>query len=144
MTSAWLCLQKLASILNLPITLLFALTTTAVLACSEKVSPRSSPNGMNILTMIDESVLERDRPVFINARCLCSVSEEMGKPGSDAGMPGIEDSEVGKIDEAQFGNANCQKLLLFLKNKAFQVKLDPIEHFMVMNGKMSIVCKLKF
>lgn len=27
----------------------------------------------------------------------------MGKPGSDAGMPGIEDSEVGKIDDAQFG-----------------------------------------
>lgn len=34
---------------------------------------------------------------------LCSVTEEMGKPGSDAGMPGIEDSEVGKIDEVQFG-----------------------------------------
>lgn len=30
------------------------------------------------------------------------LKEEMGKPGSDAGMPGIEDSEVGKIDEAQF------------------------------------------
>lgn len=27
----------------------------------------------------------------------------MVKPGSDAGMPGIEDSEVGKNDEAQFG-----------------------------------------
>lgn len=27
----------------------------------------------------------------------------MGKPGSDAGMPGIEDSEVGKNDDAQFG-----------------------------------------
>lgn len=39
--------------------LLFALTTSAVLACFEKMSPRSSPNGMNILTMIDESVLER-------------------------------------------------------------------------------------
>lgn len=33
----------------------------------------------------------------------CSVTEEMGKPGSDAGMPGIEDSEVGKIDDVQFG-----------------------------------------
>ncbi|XP_029354003.1 protein CASC4 isoform X2 [Echeneis naucrates] len=30
------------------------------------------------------------------------LKEEMGKPGSDAGMPGIEDSEVGKIDDAQF------------------------------------------
>ncbi|XP_061598336.1 protein GOLM2 isoform X2 [Cololabis saira] len=30
------------------------------------------------------------------------LKEEMGKPGSDAGMPGIEDSEVGKIDEVQF------------------------------------------
>lgn len=27
----------------------------------------------------------------------------MVKPGSDAGMPGIEDSEVGKIDDRQFG-----------------------------------------
>lgn len=27
------------------------------------------------------------------------LKEEMGKPGSDAGMPGIEDSEVGKIDD---------------------------------------------
>uniref|UniRef100_A0A3P9J9V5 Protein GOLM2 n=1 Tax=Oryzias latipes TaxID=8090 RepID=A0A3P9J9V5_ORYLA len=30
------------------------------------------------------------------------LKEEIGKPGSDAGMPGIEDSEVGKIDEVQF------------------------------------------
>ncbi|XP_069030728.1 protein GOLM2 isoform X2 [Embiotoca jacksoni] len=30
------------------------------------------------------------------------LKDEMGKPGSDAGMPGIEDSEVGKIDELQF------------------------------------------
>uniref|UniRef100_A0A673LNN5 Protein GOLM2 n=1 Tax=Sinocyclocheilus rhinocerous TaxID=307959 RepID=A0A673LNN5_9TELE len=29
-------------------------------------------------------------------------SYDMGKPGSDAGMPGIEDSEVGKIEDAQF------------------------------------------
>ncbi|XP_037551253.1 protein GOLM2, partial [Nematolebias whitei] len=28
--------------------------------------------------------------------------EEMGKPGSDAGMPGIEDGEVGKMEEVQF------------------------------------------
>ncbi|XP_029494892.1 protein GOLM2 isoform X2 [Oncorhynchus nerka] len=28
--------------------------------------------------------------------------KDMGKPGSDAGMPGIEDSEVGKIDDVQF------------------------------------------
>ncbi|XP_024259993.1 protein GOLM2 isoform X5 [Oncorhynchus tshawytscha] len=28
--------------------------------------------------------------------------KDLGKPGSDAGMPGIEDSEVGKIDEVQF------------------------------------------
>lgn len=34
---------------------------------------------------------------------LCYVTDEMGKPGSDAGMPGIEDSEVGKIDDVQFG-----------------------------------------
>lgn len=30
------------------------------------------------------------------------LKEDMGKPGSDAGMPGIEDSEVGKIDDVQF------------------------------------------
>ncbi|CAJ1049748.1 protein CASC4 isoform X1 [Xyrichtys novacula] len=30
------------------------------------------------------------------------LKEEMGKPGSDAGMPGIEDSEVGKVDDVQF------------------------------------------
>ncbi|KAI5611045.1 protein CASC4 isoform X2, partial [Silurus asotus] len=28
--------------------------------------------------------------------------DDLGKPGSDAGMPGIEDSEVGKVDEVQF------------------------------------------
>lgn len=32
-----------------------------------------------------------------------SATEEMGKPGSDAGMPAIEDSEVGKLEENQFG-----------------------------------------
>ncbi|KAI7790678.1 protein GOLM2 isoform X2 [Triplophysa rosa] len=31
-----------------------------------------------------------------------ALKDEMVKPGSDAGMPGIEDSEVGKIDDAQF------------------------------------------
>ncbi|XP_076148056.1 protein GOLM2 isoform X1 [Alosa pseudoharengus] len=31
------------------------------------------------------------------------LKEEMGKLGSDAGMPGIEDSEVGKMEEVQFG-----------------------------------------
>ncbi|KAM3625628.1 uncharacterized protein V6R79_015039 [Siganus canaliculatus] len=30
------------------------------------------------------------------------LKDEMGKPGSDAGMPGIEDSEVGKTDDVQF------------------------------------------
>ncbi|XP_028258131.1 protein CASC4 isoform X2 [Parambassis ranga] len=30
------------------------------------------------------------------------LKEELGKPGSDAGMPGIEDSEVGKIDDMHF------------------------------------------
>ncbi len=31
------------------------------------------------------------------------TQDELGKPGSDAGMPGIEDSEVGKMEDAQFG-----------------------------------------
>ncbi|XP_077449457.1 protein GOLM2 isoform X1 [Stigmatopora argus] len=30
------------------------------------------------------------------------LKDMMGKPGSDAGMPGIEESEVGKLDEIQF------------------------------------------
>ncbi|XP_056134468.1 protein GOLM2 isoform X2 [Lampris incognitus] len=30
------------------------------------------------------------------------LKDEMGKLGSDAGMPGIEDSEVGKMDDVQF------------------------------------------
>ncbi|XP_005168998.1 protein GOLM2 isoform X1 [Danio rerio] len=30
------------------------------------------------------------------------LKDDLGKPGSDAGMPGIEDSEVGKIDDSQF------------------------------------------
>ncbi|XP_060768062.1 protein GOLM2 isoform X2 [Neoarius graeffei] len=30
------------------------------------------------------------------------IKDDLGKPGSDAGMPGIEDSEVGKADEIQF------------------------------------------
>ncbi|XP_036400360.1 protein GOLM2-like isoform X1 [Megalops cyprinoides] len=30
------------------------------------------------------------------------LKAEMGKPGSDAGMPGIEDSEVGKVEDLQF------------------------------------------
>ncbi|XP_052417600.1 protein GOLM2 isoform X1 [Carassius gibelio] len=30
------------------------------------------------------------------------LKDDMGKPGSDAGMPGIEDSEVGKIEDAHF------------------------------------------
>lgn len=32
-----------------------------------------------------------------------SATDEMGKPGSDAGMPAIEDSEVGKLEDNQFG-----------------------------------------
>lgn len=66
----------------------------------------------------------------------------MGKPGSDAGMPGIEDSEVGKIDEAQFGNANCPKLVLCLKNKVFQTKFDPIKFLMELNGKLGMLVKI--
>lgn len=51
----------------------------------------------------------------LKSRFLCSVTEEMGKPGSDAGMPGIEDSEVGKIDDIQFG----KKLSLNFQEKFF-------------------------
>lgn len=40
---------------------------------------------------------------------MSSVTEEMGKPGSDAGMPAIEDSEVGKMDDNQFGKREKRK-----------------------------------
>lgn len=48
--------------------------------------------------------------------CFFSITytkDDLGKPGSDAGMPGIEDSEVGKIEDAQFGEyhkVNNQKI----------------------------------
>lgn len=37
------------------------------------------------------------------SRTVSSVAEEMGKAGGDAGMPAIEDSEVGKPEDNQFG-----------------------------------------
>lgn len=79
------------------------------------MNSQSSNTGTTILTNYRWlSFVSLSLSVFTNTRCLCSVAEEMGKPGSDAGMPGIEDSEVGKIDDAQFGNANWPKLVLFL------------------------------
>ncbi|XP_071762018.1 protein GOLM2 isoform X1 [Centroberyx gerrardi] len=48
-----------------------------------------------------EAVGER-HTVATHQRDSPDLKEEMGKPGSDAGMPGIEDSEVGKIDDVQF------------------------------------------
>ncbi|KAJ0056655.1 hypothetical protein NL108_010618, partial [Boleophthalmus pectinirostris] len=53
-----------------------------------------------------EVVAER-HPVTTHQHGVPELKDEMGKPGSDAGMPGIEDSEVGKIeDNVQFGK-NC-------------------------------------
>ncbi|CAL8350432.1 unnamed protein product [Merluccius merluccius] len=46
------------------------------------------------------------------------VKDEMGKPGSDAGMPGIEDSEVGKMEELQFG---VKKAAIIQKHEAPKV-----------------------
>ncbi|XP_030622437.1 protein CASC4 isoform X2 [Chanos chanos] len=40
--------------------------------------------------------------VATHHRGVPDLKEDMGKPGSDAGMPGIEDSEVGKMDDVQF------------------------------------------
>lgn len=34
---------------------------------------------------------------------LCSPTDDLGKPGSDAGMPAIEDNELGKPEDVQFG-----------------------------------------
>ncbi|XP_044057412.1 protein GOLM2 isoform X4 [Siniperca chuatsi] len=50
--------------------------------------------------------------------------KEMGKPGSDAGMPGIEDSEVGKIDDVQFA----------LKKPAITQKHDDVPDVVVGAG----------
>lgn len=41
--------------------------------------------------------------VSVSCSLCLSETEDLVKPGSDAGMPGIEDSEVGKVDEMQFG-----------------------------------------
>ncbi|KAK7912590.1 hypothetical protein WMY93_012801 [Mugilogobius chulae] len=49
-----------------------------------------------------EVVAER-HPVTTHQHGASEIKDEMGKPGSDAGMPAIEDSEVGKIeDNVQF------------------------------------------
>ncbi|CAL1603792.1 unnamed protein product [Knipowitschia caucasica] len=45
-----------------------------------------------------EVVAER-HPVTTHQHGAAELKDEMGKLGSDAGMPGIEDSEVGKIEE---------------------------------------------
>ncbi|XP_029903978.1 protein CASC4 isoform X2 [Myripristis murdjan] len=47
-------------------------------------------------------VVGEQRTVATHQRDSPDLKEDMGKPGSDAGMPGIEDSEVGKIDDVQF------------------------------------------
>ncbi|XP_028293567.1 protein CASC4 isoform X2 [Gouania willdenowi] len=52
------------------------------------------------------------------------LKEEMGKPGSDAGMPGIEDSEVGKIEDVQFS----------LKKTAIMQEMDKISEVVVGAG----------
>ncbi|XP_034536078.1 protein CASC4 isoform X2 [Notolabrus celidotus] len=52
------------------------------------------------------------------------LKEELGKPGSDAGMPGIEDSEVGKVDDVQFA----------LKKPAITLKQDEVPEVAVGAG----------
>ncbi|KAM8877940.1 protein GOLM2 isoform 1-T1 [Synchiropus picturatus] len=53
----------------------------------------------------EEGVVPERHPVTTKKHNSPDLKEEMGKPGSDAGMPGIEDSEVGKVDlqDVQFG-----------------------------------------
>uniref|UniRef100_A0A3B3ZNA1 Protein GOLM2 n=1 Tax=Periophthalmus magnuspinnatus TaxID=409849 RepID=A0A3B3ZNA1_9GOBI len=52
--------------------------------------------------LISDVVAQR-HPVTTHQHAAPELKDEMGKPGSDAGMPGIEDSEVGKIeDNVQF------------------------------------------
>ncbi|XP_019722913.1 protein CASC4 isoform X1 [Hippocampus comes] len=45
---------------------------------------------------------EERHTVATHRRDSPDLKDVMGKPGSDAGMPGIEDSEVGKLDEVHF------------------------------------------
>jgi len=46
----------------------------------------------------------------------------MVKPGSDAGMPGIEDSEVGKIEDGQFGEYHTSFLKISLNQQVIFVQ----------------------
>ncbi|XP_061526487.1 protein GOLM2 isoform X1 [Phycodurus eques] len=48
------------------------------------------------------TLAEEHRTVATHHHDSPDLKDVMGKPGSDAGMPGIEDSEVGKLDEVQF------------------------------------------
>ncbi|GAA6088061.1 protein GOLM2 isoform X1, partial [Tachysurus ichikawai] len=48
-----------------------------------------------------DTAVER-QPVATQRHNNPDMKDDLGKPGSDAGMPGIEDSEVGKLDEMQF------------------------------------------
>ncbi|XP_077419242.1 protein GOLM2 isoform X3 [Vanacampus margaritifer] len=50
----------------------------------------------------EDALAEERRTVATHRRDNSDLKDIMGKPGSDAGMPGIEDSEVGKLDEVQF------------------------------------------
>ncbi|XP_061887053.1 protein GOLM2 isoform X3 [Entelurus aequoreus] len=52
--------------------------------------------------VLDEQLAQERRTVATHSRDSLDLKDIMGKPGSDAGMPGIEDSEVGKLDEVQF------------------------------------------
>ncbi|XP_028812413.1 protein CASC4 isoform X2 [Denticeps clupeoides] len=58
------------------------------------------------------------------------AKEEMGKLGSDAGMPGIEDSEVGKVDDGGFG---LKKPAITVK----QVPEPPVKEDRVAGGGLS-------
>ncbi|TWW67983.1 Protein CASC4 [Takifugu flavidus] len=61
----------------------------------------------NVLSGLKEAgrhveVAAERHTVAAHRRGAPDLKEEMGKPGSDAGMPAIEDSEVGKLEENQF------------------------------------------
>uniref|UniRef100_H3CVI3 Protein GOLM2 n=1 Tax=Tetraodon nigroviridis TaxID=99883 RepID=H3CVI3_TETNG len=59
------------------------------------------------------------------SRPASSVTDEMGKPGGDAGMPAIEDSEVGKPEDNQFGPTALRKPAITQKRHQAQEEPGP-------------------
>ncbi|XP_043099535.1 protein GOLM2 isoform X1 [Puntigrus tetrazona] len=66
------------------------------------------PGGRQVEADLDQSIKRKEEDTAERHTVAARrndgpiLKDDLGKPGSDAGMPGIEDSEVGKIEDAQF------------------------------------------